>query len=365
MLSPGRLLVLPTYRVKVTLTIGVNLDILGGSQVELLASGPREPPGIRVPFGRVVIAPLGKAGSRLRVKFGDRGGEIGFADAESVAAIDVRRIHVPGTNPEGAPDDVVANLYAVTGGVSWAESGAGQAAEPLQLTPLQRVTFDGQATSPPAAAKELPRWVVAEPTKPLDPRASADIAKSLSTDRPARVGLAELTSRPQREVRWLALRCLGYVGQFRDMVLVLNEPAQRLVWPEYVEQLRDAVARDSQTAAVVHQTLEQQFPQQAAELYRMLWGYSDRDLQSGADKELVAALNDDLLAVRVLAISNLKDITGVNHGYNPTDTILKRKLPTQRWQQLLDGKKIRLKTSEEKEVAPREPVAPPAAPPES
>ena len=44
LLYPERLLVLPTYRDKVTLTLaGVSLDILGGTQVELLAERSGEP----------------------------------------------------------------------------------------------------------------------------------------------------------------------------------------------------------------------------------------------------------------------------------------------------------------------------------
>ena len=104
MVLPGRLLVLPTYRVKLTLSIGVNLDIVGGSQVELLASSLQEPPGIRVLFGRVVMMPLAKAGPRLRVKFGDRGGDVVFSDAELVAALEVRRVHLrhePRNRPGG------------------------------------------------------------------------------------------------------------------------------------------------------------------------------------------------------------------------------------------------------------------------
>ena len=143
--------------------------------------------------------------------------------------------------------------------------------------------FDGPSTSPPTAAKELPKWIAAEPISFLDRLASSAIAQALATDRPARVGLLELaTSRPQKEVKRLALCCLGCVGQFRDMVAALNEPAQKLEWADYyIDELRAAVARDSETAAAVRLALENQYPQQAAMLYRMLWGFSENDLQSG------------------------------------------------------------------------------------
>ena len=165
----------------------------------------------------------------------------------------------------------------------WDEPGGGEAPKTLQLAAPQWVSFNAALTSEPAISKELPKWITAEPISALDRRASISLAQPLAlpTDRLARLALLEVvTSRPQKEVRWLALRCLGYIGQFDDMVKALNDPARKLDWPEYVDQLREAVARDSESAAAVRLALEKQYPQQAADLYRMLWGYTDKDLQS-------------------------------------------------------------------------------------
>ena len=126
MLVPQQVLVLPTYRAKVALTVGVTLEILGGTRLELLGTAPPLPPGIRVHYGRVVLMPLGKAGSKLRVAFGDRTGTITFVDAESVAALDVRRLRLPGTNPETEPPRIAATLYAITGAVLWEEKRPGE-----------------------------------------------------------------------------------------------------------------------------------------------------------------------------------------------------------------------------------------------
>lgn len=357
MLMPQRLLALPTYRAKVTLTIGVTLEILGGTQIELLPSSSQTLPGIRVEYGRVVLMPLAKAGSRLLVTFGGRSGVLTFPDAESVAALDVRRARAPGTNPEAESPHIVANLYATAGSVLWEETDAGQDAKKMPLVSPQWVSFNGDVTSEPAAFKESPRWIVAEPISQLDRRASQQIAPltALPTDRLARLGLLELsTSRPQKEVKWLALRCLGYIGQYHDMVAALNDPVHKLEWPDYIDQLREAVGRDSQSAAAVRLALEKQYPQQAAELYRMLWGYSDKDLQSGEDVKLVKALDDQTLAARVLAFWNLKDLTGLGLFYKPEQTAAKRQQPMLRWKQRLEAQEIRSKTPEEKAGAAAE-----------
>jgi hypothetical protein len=123
------------------------------------------------------------------------------------------------------------------------------------------------------------------------------------------------------------------------------------------------VARDAESAAAVRQALEKQYPQQAAQLYRMLWGYSNKDLEDGADKTLVDALEDETLAVRVLSFRTLHDLTGVGLYYQPEQTAAKRVQPTAAWQKRQKRGEIRLKTPEEKAGAVAEEKAAPNAAP--
>jgi hypothetical protein len=205
-----------------------------------------------------------------------------------LAALEVRRVRVPGTDPKAGQPRMVADLYASMGGIVWDEPGGGDSSKTLQLAAPQWVSFNGPLSSEPAISKELPRWISSDPVPQQDRWASPAISKALTTDRLARLGLLEAVQRPQRDVRWLALRCLGYIGQFDDMVKALNDPIHKTEWADFfVPQLREAVGRDADTADAVRLALEKQYPQRAAELYRMLWGYTDKDLQTGGDKELV------------------------------------------------------------------------------
>jgi hypothetical protein len=358
-LMPCHLLVPPTYRVKIALSSGVTLEILSGTRIELLRGGPKELPGVRVLYGRVEFRPLAKDKS-LRVAFGDRSGVITFSDADSVAALEAHRVRVPGTNPESEPPNITADLDITAGGVSWDETIGGKRGPPLQLLPLQRLNFYAQLTSAPIPMKHI-KTPAAPSISFADGKASPVIAQALQSDGPAKVGLLQLaTVRPQKEVKWLALRCLGYIGQFHDMIMALNDPDRKLDWPEYIEELRAAVGRDPETAAAVRMALEKQWPQQAFDLYRMLWGYTDKDLQSGEDSKLVRALDDnDVLAVRVLGIWNLKNITGLgNQYYQPEQPPAKRQQYMRRWRERRDKNEIRLKTSEDNAPA-AQPVAPP------
>ena len=358
MLVPQSVLVLPTYRAKIAMTAGVMAEILGGSRAELLGSSPGEPPGIRLVYGRLVLMPLAKAGTMLRLAFGEHLGAITFVDTDSVVALDVRRLHAPGTSPEGTAAVVTADLYVTGGNLLWEPAGGkGQ----QTLKPSDHIVFQGKIAVPPAPVKELPPWVTAEPVGQLDRRASAAISQSLSAERPARLGLLELMGRPQKEVRWLSLRCLGYVGYFHDLIAALNDSAHKLDWQEYIDELRAAVVRDSDTAAAVRAELENQYPPQAAALYRMLWGYTDQDLSNGEDANLVRALDDEALAVRVLAIWNLKDITGLaGQYYRPEDTPARRQQPKRHWEERLRAHEIRVRSPDEKaRPATRGRTAPP------
>ena len=294
MLVPQQLLVLPTYRARIATTKGVMVEILGGSRVELLGSGPAEPPGIRLLYGRLVLMPLGRAGTALRLAFGERTMARSRSWIPIPPALDVRLIHAPGTSPEGSAAVVTADLYVPAGSLLGHSRREGAADAEILRSP----GFPGQDRLAAGAGQGSAAWIAAKPIGQFDRWASPAVSQSLSTERPARRGLLELMTRPQKDVHWLSLRCLAYVGYFHNLVEAMNDSAHKLVWEEYIDELHAAVARDSDTAAAVRLELESQYPQQAAMLYRMLWGYTDDDLANGEDANLVRALDDDMLAVR-------------------------------------------------------------------
>ena len=165
-LIPQRVLALPMYRPKMGLDLGRNgrnaRRTNYGTRVELLGSSAKELSGIRLLFGRVVLMPIGKKGTRLRVEFGEHRGTITFVDAESIAALEAHHLHAPGTNPESEQVRVTADLFVTGGAIAWEETAAGKAGKPLRLAPGRRLSFDGPVTGTPLAGKELPKWIAAD-----------------------------------------------------------------------------------------------------------------------------------------------------------------------------------------------------------
>jgi hypothetical protein len=356
------ILALPTYRADITIDTSVKLQMLGGTELELLPGNSREPEGIKIHFGRFVITPLANAGTKLRVITGERVGVITFVDPDAIVAAEVRRIHTPGVNPETETSHITAEFFVTLGHVVWDETGQ----KSLNITAPARFAIDNQLPPEVAASKDLPKWIAAEPISPIDRRASVTMTQELLAKpptRPAQRGLMELADKHrQKEVRWLAVRCLGYIGYFDPMVTVLDDAASKQEWGENINQLRDAVGRDPETALAVRKALESRYSPEAADMYRMLWGYSDKNLESGDDEKLVKHLEDENLALRVLSCWNLKEITGKGQFFQPEQPIAKRQQPVRSWKKSLENKEIRIKPAEEKiSISARETPAPPPA----
>jgi hypothetical protein len=344
------LLALPTYRPAITLTSTLILQMLGGTELKLLPGDQQFPAGVKIRYGRAVINSAATPGLRLRLVIGDQTGILTFLDPDSTIGIDVRRIHTPGTNPEEEPSRLMTEIFVTKDRIAW-EDASGKSMEiaaPNKLLLLPGI--------PPVSdhPKEFPKWIASpEPIQGIEHRASQVMLQSFTPETPAQQKLLELVDPQTRlvEVRRLAVRCLGYVGYFDPMVIVLNDPAFKGEWADYyIEWLRDAVKRDPQTAAAVREALEKVYSQQAENLYRMLWGYTDKDLAAGEDAKLVESLDDDNLAVRVLAIYNLKLLTDKDLGYSPVATLPQRARIVKLWKQRLESKEIRIKQADKKGV---------------
>ena len=174
--------------------------------------------------------------------------------------------------------------------------------------------------------------------------AGLDGARPIASARPVRHPRADGSRRPSAEGSNFARAALaGIAGQFEPLVKALNDPARKLEWSEDIQQLRQAIARGPDAAAAVHQALEKQYGDDAKQLFRMLWGYTDEDLQTGADRQLVQLLGHETLAVRELAIWNLKEITGLSFYYFAEQTAARRKQSIARWNKWCAEGKIRSK----------------------
>ncbi|MGO8689983.1 MAG: hypothetical protein ACLQLG_10135 [Thermoguttaceae bacterium] len=346
------LLSMPNYRPEIVLDAGITVQLVGGTQVQVLPGDLQAPPALEIVFGRVVLQPVAQGGRQVQLTFGGRSGVLTLVDSGSITAVEVTFYHIPGNNPETAAPRMVAELYVGHGAVRWQDKNQ---QEPLRIMAPARVVLGGPAPpeAQPLENKDLPKWIEPEPLRDLDQRGRIVLAQSLQVGRPAESGLKELAGHRRSEVARLARRCLGCLGDFEPAVAALNDSDQRQSWYEpttgCVEQLREAIARGPKTATAVREAMERRFsPEDAAALYRMLWGYTNKDLEDGADRKLVQYLDHEKLAFRVLAFWNLKDITGMKLYYQPEQTAAQRRRWVTEWKRYREQGKVRIRGGEEK-----------------
>lgn len=343
-----RLLVLPVYRIRIALVGKLGLQLVDGTQVEMLPpSNNQEAVGIAVDFGRLILQPDEKAeaSSRVRLLIGDRAGVVTFKDPKTVLAIEVNR--VPGAgDPETQPGPVVADFYLKDGGIVWQEERDDPNLQPITLTAGIRMTLSDRAPETVPLPKP-PAWITMSTASALDQRAAVTMERNLLPGRMANIALREFAyNHRQKEVRSLAMRSLNLIGDFELILKALNDPDQKLVRDDYFDLLRDAVIRSPQSAAQVRSTMEKLYDTApGAALYELLWKYHRDSVSEEDRKQLVKYLDHDELIFRVLAHRNLFDLYGTPLHYRPDEPANRRAAYIGKW-------KEKIKTPPEPPAAP-------------
>jgi hypothetical protein len=332
-LAPGdQLLSFPTFRPTISLGGQVEVTLVDGTQLQL-PTGNEDPStaGVTVKFGRAVIKCIAEGGGALRLNAGDISGIVTLGGAEAQLAVEVARQPGSTADPETQPAPFAVTLYATSGDSRWQAAFGG---EPVVLSPPSQLVLTGQAARVVPGAGGA-TWIVFDTTDSLDRMASARIEDGVAVDSPVLLRLQELAQDRRREVRWLALDCLSWLGEFEQLVAMLNDREERLGWADYIDRLRAAVFRDAATAARVRSEMEKQYGPEGASLYEMLWGYGPRELNEEQAARLVGYLDHETLAFRVLGFSTLYEITGVGYFYHPEDSAADRQRSVQRWKERL------------------------------
>lgn len=350
-MSGERLLALPEFRPKISLSSGVSLDLSGGTQVILETANAVEVPGlppasaeeplINVLYGRIVLINTSNEESRVRLQAGATLGEVRLA-RNSTLGVEVERPYTPGNDPRTTPSPAMVRMFAPEGGVAWID-GSGE----VIVERASRITMlEGGApeVSPDASA---PEWINKEPVVHLSEQryGAPAIESTLTSDRPADIQLLELfKGRDRREVKSLVTRSSIHADLIAPFIAALGDSEQKWpAWRTQIETLRTAMAQNPESAELVFNTLVEQRGRAAAvDLYEMLCGYNAEQIgttpdqmKTGALGRLIDWLENDKLDYRVLAVHNLWEITGKQLMPNPAAVASVRNQNIKRWRDRL------------------------------
>ena len=314
LIAGERLVALPAYRPQIAFASGVQVILVGSSSIQLKPPADEGASRLALEYGRMLVATSGAAGAQIELELADVKGVATLVDSDSAIAVSVKRFLPPGSDPETTPVVPVIELFTTRGRVTWHEAGAAGSVN----IPANHVRIYAGADPPETAGPfALPEWIDVRSLDGPDREAAPVLERELSPDKPLNLSLAEACEHRQVNVRSLAARSLGTLGEFEPLVKELSDAKQYSYWEDGFAVLRQAMQYGPETVAAVKATLERLRPEQAADLYRLLWGYSPEQLNKDGGAALVDYLKSEHMDVRVLAFQNLVTITGAMEFYLP------------------------------------------------
>jgi len=339
-----RCLSLPVYRPQIVLSSGVQITLVGETSVLFNRNTANDLPMLSVDCGRLLLHSIALANVTTEMNLNGIRGTLTLDTPESEAAVEVYSYLPPGADPlaEGAEGSyTVAHLMSVNGSCTWEEEGL----EPVQInTNFVHILINGDEGRRQGPVK-LPAWIDAANTNTLDREAAKMVEPLLPADRSLDLALEEQASHRRLDVRVHVARCLAFLGNYGTLIKHLSEEEYRSYWfrPDgYLDLIRKQLARGPAMAERVRaELIEARGERDGNVLYRMLQGYSEKQLVAGADDALVTQLAHPNMDIRVLAIDNLNRITGKMHLYNPAQPPEKSRSRILNWQDELKDGQIR------------------------
>jgi hypothetical protein len=346
---------LPVYRPQIAMASGAQITMVGET-IATFSRDENEAPQITITYGKLILNSIAMANVKTRLDLNGFKGTLTLESPDSVAAIEVYNYLSPGVDPlteAGANQiSVVANFLGITGNSTW-QPDRGEA---LTITPNSFSTLQTGEVPRKRTRVHLPPWIDSASTPTLEREAAKFVDPLIPGDRSLDLSLQELANHRRIDVRVHVARCLAMLGNYKPIIRHLSEEAYRQYWipsaaftdatkvrPDSdVDVLKRQIARGPETAEHVRNDLaEARGERDAKILYRMLLGYSQEQLASGADEQLVEALAYPNMDVRVLAMDNLFRITGALHLYNAAQPPDKMRSRIKAWQDVLGRGAIR------------------------
>lgn len=273
-------------------------------------------------FG-TLLAESAQSDATLAIQAGDQALDIKFADPESVVAIELSYSRAPGQDPttENSRIETLA-IDAIAGDVllQWT-TDLGEPAEQLVVAG-QQWTVSGINAPNIREVETAPAWSAPVPgaDTTLEDSAREGILEFMQAGQPVEVSMNEAMRFRRAEVGALAAQTLLMLGRADVMFAiegVFNQATQRFYWNDHLTLLKRLVNRGPDDAKQLLESIAQADQAGANAIQQMIIGYSQAQLAAGADQILVSHLTSESMALRVLAIENLREITGTTLNYKP------------------------------------------------
>ncbi|MGI9468545.1 MAG: hypothetical protein ACR2OA_15615 [Rubripirellula sp.] len=324
------LVVGPGFRAKLAIP-DAEITMVGPSSAMLLTEDAGTL-AVQLTSGRMLVS-AGNPEASVQIQLGEEKCRLQLASPDTIAAIELTHKREPGLDPLLAETHVaVRHLIAVNGSVTAEIGGLSSVIESEnQWTQVG----EGEPSLEPLGA--VPDWAteVAPNADVLATTARQNLMAMLDDAPSLEIGLRELLGFRRSEVADLAARSLLVLGK-SDVYFggagVFSDPKQRAYWPQHYEALLARVNSGPEAASEVQQAIKKMDAAAEVQLFRMLTGYTNEQLETGSDLQLLENLDSADMSVRVLAFENLRRITGVTFNYRAEhDSQARREQYMKKW----------------------------------
>ena len=308
------------------------VELVDATQIHFVDStADGEITNIDLDFGRLLIKSI-EPDVTTQVRFGGESATIQLLTADSIAAVEIRYARRPGFDAFSEKNHLrLARVVNVQGDVKVMSNDGDE-----DLVTGKQWMIRGSDQPKVVDVPSTPEWIDASNQSPLDASARSGLMELVKKEQPLHLSMLEATQFRKSEVAALAAQCMLYMDRadvFFGTDGVLSKAKQRTYWKDHFAVLRSAVDQSPESAKGIIDSIGKMDTSDGAALFRLLTGFSQNQLVEGADQELVDMLDSGSMSVRVLALENLREITGVNLNYRPEEeNAMRRKSAVKKWQ---------------------------------
>lgn len=330
-----KVLALVGFRPEITFTESCAVELVGPASVEI---GPLVDtnPTVILEWGQL-LAKSKKAFQKIQLNAGEITGELEFSEDNTTVAIESYKFNSPGSDPtKDSPQDVF-QLIVLEGSCTWKVGDRS-----FELKQREALVLDQNKSWITGQYEFAPNWVVVSNRDRLTTAASG-MSQEVETGKALTEQLVGLTDDRRSEVRALAMQNLCAIGDFQFVIDFFGAVRNKNNWGYLLDQVRFVLNQRPELQVKLDQALDVT-GKRKAEYKLLIRGFSQAQLDSKIDEaeesstqaeRLVSMLDDDQLAIRVLAIENLRRIMGgATYLYRPDVEGSRRRDKIRRWRLL-------------------------------
>ncbi len=338
LVSPGasiaantEILCAPSFRARLETTDGLNLTMAGPTRLAFIQNEADY--AIYLEGGRVLLRHK-TPGAVVTLSLAGRVVAITLGSADSLVAIHLDHRRQPGADPLVVTSRVRTATLMIVQGVAELTS----ANMTNQLDTGQQWQLVGDSEPVQTVAKEIEEWIdEPDPNEAsLEALARSGLLSMIGGEQSLELSLRESIPFRRAEVGALASRTLLWLG-FGDVYFgndgMLNQPRQKVYWDDHYQSLLSVVNESVRSAQQVRDAIGRMEAAEREKLFGLLVGYTQEQLKGGADAKLVEMLDSPSMAVRVLALQNLRQITGTTLNFRADqDNAIRRSADVKKWE---------------------------------